>query len=129
MAAEITLSDQLRQLPPPVRSTMQALRRSVRAIAPSAEEITYQSQPPRSKSAMWKIVRYAVDGVNVIGFGTVSGHVDLFFYRGTDLHDNDGVLKGSGKGMRFVPLEKPADAERRQVQSLLRQAFELAQKG
>lgn len=108
---------------------MQALRRSVKTIAPSAEEITYQSQPPRSKSAMWKIVRYAVDGVNVIGFGTVSGHVDLFFYRGTDLDDKDGLLKGSGKGMRFVPLEKPADAERPQVQSLVRQAFKLAQKG
>lgn len=129
MSVEIKLSDQLRQLPPPARSTMQALRRSVKTIAPSAEEITYQSQPPRSKSAMWKIVRYAVDGVNVIGFGTVSGHVDLFFYRGTDLDDKDGLLKGSGKGMRFVPLEKPADAERPQVQSLVRQAFKLAQKG
>ena len=129
MAAEIKLSDQLRKLPPPVRSTMQALRRTVREIAPSAEEITYHSEPPRSKSAMWKIVRYAIDGVNVIGFGTVAGHVDLFFYRGTDLDDKDGLLKGSGKDMRFVPLEKPADAERRQVQSLVRQAFKLAQKG
>lgn len=129
MAAEIKLSDQLRKLPPPVRSTMQALRRTVQSIAPSAEEITYQSQPPRSKSAMWKIVRYAIDGVNVIGFGTVSDHVDLFFYRGTDLDDKDGLLKGSGKGMRFVALEKPADAERRQIQSLVRQAFKLAQQG
>ena len=129
MAAEIKLSDQLRKLPSPVRSTMQALRRSVQAIAPSAEEITYQSQPPRSKSAMWKIARYAVDGVNVIGFGTVAGHVDLFFYYGTDLDDKEGLLKGSGKGMRFVALERPADVDRRQIQRLVRQAFKLAQEG
>jgi hypothetical protein len=122
---EIPLSQNLTQLPPAVRSTVQAVRRLVKAVEPKAEEITYQSQPPRSKSAMWKLTRYVLDGANVAGIGTVADHVDLFFYRGTELDDKDRLLKGGGKSMRFISLAAPADAERADVKRLVRQAFKL----
>jgi hypothetical protein len=98
----------------------------VRAAAPKAEEISYQSQPPRSSSYMWKIVRYAVDGENVVGIGTFPRHSTLFFYRGRELDDGSGLLEGSGKDSRFITLRAPADAERPAVKQLLRKAFKLA---
>ena len=99
--------------------------KTVKAAAPKAEEITYRSQPPRSKSAMWKLVRYAVDGTNVVGIGTFSEHSTLFFYRGRELDDRSGLLQGSGKDARFVTLRAPADAERPVVKRLVRAAFKL----
>jgi hypothetical protein len=120
----ITVSDHLKKLPPTVRPIVQAARRTVKGVAPTAAEISYQGQPPRS-NYMWKIVRYAVDGANVVGIGTFPGHSTLFFYRGRELDDGSGLLEGSGKDSRFVTLRTPADADRPAVKRLLRKAFTL----
>ncbi len=124
--AQIPLSDHLKKVPPKVRPTVKAAIRTVKAAAPKADEITYRSQPPRSKSAMWKLVRYAVDGANVVGIGTFSDHSTLFFYRGRELDDGSGLLQGSGKDARFVTLRAPADADRQAVRRLVGKAFKLA---
>jgi len=124
-AKEIAVSDHIKKVPPTVRPIVQAARRMVKAVAPKADEISYQSQPPRSSTYMWKIVRYAVDGTNVVGIGTFARHSTLFFYRGRELDDGSGLLEGSGKDSRFITLKAPADAERPAVKRLLREAFKL----
>ena len=121
----IPVSDHLKKVPPAVRPIVQAARRTVKAAAPKADEISYQSQPPRSSSYMWKIVRYAVDGENVVGIGTFPRHSTLFFYRGRELDDGSGLLEGAGKDSRFITLRTPADAERPAVKQLLKKAFRL----
>jgi hypothetical protein len=125
-AAHVPLSEHLKKLPAKVRPTVEAAIRTVQQVAPKADEVTYRSQPPRSASAMWKIVRYAVDGNYVVGVGTFTNHSTLFFYRGRELDDGSGLLQGSGKDSRFVTLRGPADAERPAVKRLVRKAFKLA---
>jgi hypothetical protein len=120
-----TVSEQLRLVPTATRSTVTAARRMVRAAAPAAHEIAYQSKPPRSKSAMWKLARYAVDGANVAGLGTFSTYAALFFYRGRELDDPTGLLEGGGEDSRFLRLRTPADARRPAVKRLVRDAFAL----
>ena len=122
---EIAVSEHIKKVPPTVRPIVQAARRAVKAVAPKADEISYQSQPPRSTTYMWKIVRYAVDGQNVVGIGTFPRHSTLFFYRGRELDDGSGLLEGSGKDSRFLTLKAPADAEHPAVKRLLQKAFEL----
>ena len=122
---DVSVSDHVKKIPPSVRPIVQAARRTVKAVAPTADEISYQSQPPRSSNYMWKIVRYAVDGANVVGIGTFPGHSTLFFYRGRELDDGSGLLEGSGKDSRFVTLRAPADAERPAVKRLVQKAFKL----
>ena len=122
---EIAVSEHIKKVPSTVRPIVQAARRAVKAVAPKADEISYQSQPPRSTTYMWKIVRYAVDGQNVVGIGTFPRHSTLFFYRGRELDDGSGVLEGSGKDSRFVTLKAASDAEHPAVKRLLREAFKL----
>src|SRR6202048_1284111 len=124
-AKEIAVSDHIKKVPPTVRPIVQAARRMVKAVAPKADEISYQSQPPRSSTYMWKIVRYAVDGTNVVGIGTFARHSTLFFYRGRELDDGSGLLEGSGKDSRFITLKAPVAAEHPAVQRLLGEAFKL----
>ena len=124
-SGKIPVSDHLKKLSPAVRPIVQAARRTVKEVAPKADEISYQSEPPRSSSYMWKIVRYAVDGANVVGIGTFARHSTLFFYRGRELDDGSGLLEGSGKDSRFITLRSPADAERPAVKRLVRKAFKL----
>ncbi len=121
--AEIPLSEQLKRLPPTVRPTIQAARRVVKAIEPKATEIAYRTSPPRSKSAMWKIVRYAVDGAPVVGLGTFPTYAHLFFFRGRDLDDGSGLLEGGGSTMRSIRLRTPGDAARPAVKRIVRKAF------
>jgi hypothetical protein len=123
---DVSLGDQLRKVPAAMRPTIKAAMNTVKAAAPKAvEEIAYRSQPPRSKSAMWKLVRYAKDGENVVGVGTFTAHATIWFYRGRELDDGSGLLQGSGKDSRFITLRSPADAERPAVKSLVRKAFRM----
>ena len=122
---KIPVSEHIKKIPPAVRPIVQAARQTVKAVAPTADEISYQSQPPRSSTYMWKIVRYAVDGANVVGIGTFPRHSTMFFYRGRELDDGSGLLEGSGKDSRFITLRAPADAERPAVKQLLKKAFKL----
>ena len=126
---EISLSQQLKNVPAAVRPTVKAAIKTVKEIAPKADEIAYRSQPPRSKSAMWKLVRYAVDGTNVVGIGTFTNHSALFFYRGRELDDQSGLLKGSGKDTRFITLSSASDAKGPAVKRLVKQAFKIARAG
>jgi len=124
-AKQIPLSDHLKRIPAKTRPTVEAAIKTVKEAAPKAEEITYNSQPPRSSSAMWKLVRYADGGANVVGIGTFPNHATLFLYRGRELEDGSGLLQGTGKDSRFVTLRSPADAEAPAVKRLVRQAFKL----
>ena len=122
----ISVAEQVKRIPSATRPTVQAARRTVQAIAPKAREITYQSERPRSKSAMWKIVRYAVEDEPVVGIGTFATYATLFFYRGRALEDPSDLLEGSGKDARFTRLRTPADAARPDVRRLVRKAFALS---
>ena len=125
-AALVQLSEHLKDVPTNVRPTVKAAIKTVKEVAPKADEITYRSRPPRSSSAMWKLVRYAVGGANVVGVGTFPNHSTLFFYRGRELDDGSGLLQGTGKDSRYVTLRSPADAEQPAVKRLVKQAFKLA---
>jgi len=124
--SEISVSEQIRRVPSAVRPIVQAARRTVKAIAPNAREVAYQSQPPRSSSAMWKLVRYAVGDEYVVAIGTFPDHSTLFFYRGSELDDGSGLLQGSGKHLRSITLRAPSDAVRPAVKRVVRKAFTLA---
>jgi hypothetical protein len=126
VATKISLSEQVKKIPFATRPIVEAAIRTVKAAAPKADEIAYRSSPPQSKAMMWKIVRYAVDGSNVVGIGTFSNHSAMFFYRGRELDDGSGLLQGSGKDSRFITLRAPADAETPVVKRLVRKAFKLA---
>lgn len=121
---QITVDEQLKEIPDATRPIVRAARRAVRAIAPTATEVLYQMRRPANKSAMWKIARYArTDGTNVAGVGTFRTYAALWFYRGRELDDPRGLLEGSGKTSRFIRLRSPGDAERPEVKRLIRQAF------
>ena len=122
---EIPVSEHLKKVPPAVRPIVQAARRIVKAVAPRALEISYRSQPPRSSTYMWKIVRYSVEGASVVGIGTFPKYATLFFYRGRELDDGSGLLEGGGKDTRFIRLHTSADAERPDVKRIMRKAFRL----
>lgn len=124
-----SVSEQVRKVPAAVRPTLQAAIRMVREIAPEADEIVYAMEAPRSSRMVWKHVRFASQGKNVVGIGTLLDHVNVWFYRGRELDDGTVKLQGSGKDTRFLNLRTPADADRTALRKLVRRAFKLAGAG
>lgn len=117
---------EVEKVPVATRAIVQAAIATIIEAAPKAEEIDYDMAPPRSKSMVWKLVRYAAGGKNVVGVGTLTHHSMIFFYRGTELDDGSGLLQGGGKQMRFIKLTAPSDARRPEVKRLVKKAFRLA---
>src|SRR5260370_33795642 len=52
-------------------------------------------------------------------------HVNLGFYRGTDLSDSQRTLEGTGKRMRHVKIWSISDLERPAIRSYIQEACEL----
>jgi hypothetical protein len=125
----LTFSGQIKTLPPAVRPIVEAARRQVKAAAPSAEEVPSGNPQPKAATYMWKLVKYTLNGENVVGIGTFTKHSAITFYRGRELDDGSGLLQGGGKDSRFITLKSPADAERPAVKALVRKAFKLAASG
>lgn len=123
--SEFSMTEHLKKIPAATRPTVAAARRMVKAAAPKAKEVAYQSKPPRTARSMWKLARYAVNDTYVVGLGTFPRHATLFFYRGRELDDGGGLLQGTGKDARFITLNTRADAERPAVKRLVRKAFAL----
>jgi hypothetical protein len=121
-STEYTVDQQFARVPAEVRPLVEAARRAVRAAAPQATEIAYQSNQPPNPITMWKLARYTVRGESLIGIGTFGRHSTLFFQHGVELDDPAGLLKGGGKDARFVTLRSAADAERPEVADLIRRA-------
>ena len=119
----VTVAENLRRIPPAVRPIVQAARRAVKAAAPHAKEVAYQSTKPRSKSMMWKLVRYSVGDEYVVGIGTFTTYAAIFFTRGRALDHRSGLLEGSGKDARFTRLRDPADAAQPALRRVLRKAL------
>jgi hypothetical protein len=110
--AEVPVSEYVRRVPAPLRPTLQAARRTVKAIAPQAEEVAYRRWP----------IRYRGDQY-VCAVGNYPCWISLYFFRGGQLDDPDGVLEGSGKLMRHIKLREPKDADRPAVKRMIRRAF------
>jgi hypothetical protein len=125
-SGSISMPDLLAALPEQVQPTVEAARRLVRAVAPDADELFYQSRPPRSATTMWKLLRYDLDGAPVLGIGTFPRHSTIYFYRGRELDGGRGPLQGGGRETRFVTVRTPQEVDDQALCVLVRRAFDLA---
>ena len=123
----ISVAEHLKRIPPPARPIVRAARRTVKAAAPKAKEIAYNTRRAAGAKSpsMYKIARYLVDDVQVAGLGAFPQHATLFFSRGNELDNGSGLLEGSGTA-RFVRLRTPAEAELPAVRRIVKEAFKLA---
>lgn len=120
--------DHFSGVPSETRPIVEAARRAIESVAPKgSEEVACEMKRPRSPSMMWKLVRYTAGGETVVTIGTFTRHAAIFFTRGAELEDEQGVLEGGGKVLRYITLRSPSDVKGNAVRSLIRRAFELAE--
>lgn len=85
-------------IPAPFRSLAARIRKIVRGAAPDASEAIKWGMPVYTLRGLLCYVRFQ------------STYLSLGFYEaGTSLTDPDGILEGTGKGMRHVKVRGPKD--------------------
>jgi hypothetical protein len=120
--AEQQLTIFLAKYTPEMQKTAKAARRKMRALFPKAVELVYDNYnalvigygpTERASDALCSIAVYPK-------------WVTLFFLRGTEMQDPDGLLKGGGKIVRQIRLDDASDLDKPAVKKLIRQAIGLA---
>jgi hypothetical protein len=91
------------------------LRSIVLEAAPGAEESFKWAQPVYDENGPFCYIKAFKKSVN------------LGFWRGVDLADPEGILKGSGEKMRHVPLTSVQEIRRELFQGFVREAVALNQ--
>jgi hypothetical protein len=110
----------LKCLSPEVRGVVSALRAVVKRAAPEVEE-----------SILWGGLSYHRPDVGgrvkgaVCMIGVKKGKVRLDFIHGIRMADPGGLLQGDLLSKRYAPMESIADAERPEVEALIREAAAL----
>jgi hypothetical protein len=89
------------------------LRELVMEVAPEAQEAFKWSQPVYEYNGPFSYIK------------VFDKHINFGFWRGVDLKDPEGILQGSGKKMRHVPLKDLGDIQRERFQQFVREAVEL----
>ena len=112
--SQIPVAEYARKVPADLRPTLQAARKTIKALAPKGtKELAWRTWP----------IRYSVADTYVVGVGNYPRWISIYFFRGAELADPDRVLEGSGKGMRHIKLRGTKDAQGPALKKLIRQAF------
>jgi hypothetical protein len=103
--------------PPELRQTTRFLVDLVRATVKGTTEAIWYGSPMFCAPAGGDFFCYVA---------AQSRHVNLGFRKGTELDDPDGLLEGSGKGMRHVKLHAPDTIPKAKLARLLKDAAKRA---
>jgi hypothetical protein len=113
----------LKTYPPPVREIAVRARETIFSVLPGASEKVYPG---------WKVIQYAAGNGTQDVFAVLSPQrerVNLGLTNGAELPDPEGLLEGSGTGIRHVKLTSPEAAAMPAVKELVRGALQALKNG
>ena len=102
----------LESLNPEKRELTEALRSIVKQVLPEVEE-----------TVKWGNITYLLGGENLAWIIVYGDHVDLGFFRGTEL--NSKLLEGTGKNLRHIKMRNIVEINQAEISRLLEKAAEL----
>jgi hypothetical protein len=115
-------------LDPKVEAWLREQPKDLRDTCRAAAEALVEALPGAKVAIKWKVPTWVGNG-NVVSVMAFTAHANLQFFRGAELPDPDGLLEGSGTGMRHVRLLHTKDLKRPAVKALVRAAWRLDQAG
>ena len=101
------------RIPAPLAGLAVSLRAIVKAAAPQAREEFKWGQPCYTQNGMLCYIRPA------------KAHLTFGFYKGAGLSNHEGLLEGTGKGLRHVKVRHTEDIRPEIFSRWLREAVEM----
>lgn len=114
-----TIDDVLGTIDPALRAVALALRELIISVDPD----THETPRPGDRVLSYGVgPRKMIDGYAYIA--PQRDYVNLGFYRGATLPDPDGLLEGTGKGLRHVKVRALAEVARPGLRALVAAAVD-----
>jgi hypothetical protein len=116
--------------PSQLRALLARHDREVQALALGLRHVVIDALAPcheyafqmRSKTVLlYGATSHAIED-NICNISLLKQHVTLTFRHGAELRDPQALLRGSGKIMRHLRIERHEDLDRAELQDLLREA-------
>ena len=80
--------------------------------------------PRLREDIKWHVPVYSLGTTPIVSIEGFKAHVNLKFFKGADLEDRDGILEGTGKGVRHARFRSPEDVEENKIRPLIDEALE-----
>jgi hypothetical protein len=93
-------------------------------IAATLRALILKAAPQLDEAVKWGYPCF-VGTEKVCSIMDFKDHVNLAFFRGAELADPDGLLEGTGKGMRQVKFSAVKDIPEKAVAALVKEAARL----
>lgn len=104
-----------------VESFVSGLEPGKRSLVEPLREFVKKHAPALKEAIKWGNITWT-GADNVCWIIVSSDHVDFGFFKGAKLKDPEGMLEGTGKGLRHVKVYTRADIRDREFAALLKQA-------
>jgi hypothetical protein len=93
-------------------------------IVAALRDLVHKAAPKLEEKVKWRNLFFCGKG-DVCAIVAYRDHVNLGFTHGADLTDKHGLLEGTGKGIRHVPLRTMADIRKGPLTALVKEAVKL----
>ncbi len=103
----------------------------VRELALKTRDIIMDMQPGLKEKVYpgWRAIGYSPSGGMkdaVFAITPHTSHLNLVFFKGTELEDPNGLLKGTGKKGRHVKIKNKSDLEKKELTLRMLAALDFA---
>ena len=102
--------------------------KTLRPILEGARDLLDNGLPGARQAIKWGYPTWVGNG-NIAAILDYDSHVNLQFFQGARLADPQGLLQGTGKGMRHVRIEHAKDLKTPGTKAIVRSAWRLDQEG
>ena len=105
------------------------LPEDIQAITSELRKIVFNASPELIEVYKWSMPNYSYKGL-VCYLQASKKHVNFGFHKGNELEeqDTDGLLQGSGKGMRHIRVKKMEDIQLDTFTNIIQAAISLNEK-
>lgn len=106
-----------------VNQFIEALPEDIQEITTSLRNLIFETSKMFTEEIKWGMPSYGIQK-KICYLQPSKNHVNLGFYFGASLIDEDNLLEGTGKQMRHIRIKKLDEIQPEQVKALIQAAIE-----
>jgi len=95
----------------------------IQEITNTLRDLLFETSGNFVEEIKWGMPSYGLDG-NICYLQPSKKHVNLGFYLGANLKDEDNLLEGTGKQMRHIRIKKSEEIVPEKIKALIQEAIE-----
>lgn len=112
MKPDPEVKEYIEQFPPEFRAILNRLRGLIFEVVPDAEE-----------AIKWRMPTFSYRRKPICYIAGFKNHVTFAFHNGTMIKDPDGLLKGTGKYLRFITFKSTDDLDEERIKIWILEGF------